>query len=369
MSARQSLIGELEAALQSGSRDRRATALRAVTDLFLSNTERYDDEQIQLFDDVLLQMTRQIETKALAELSGRLAPVANAPTLVIRRLAADDDIKVAGPVLEQSPRLSSSDLVEIAQGHGESHALAISGRTKLDASVTDVLLEKEFKEVDRRLAGNSGAAFSDQGFSTLVQRAEGDEVLAERVSTRRELTPELMQQLVTRATEKVRARLLASRDPQQQARVRQVLASLANETAREMAGRKEFGPAQRRVQEMHDAGQLDENALLGFAQSRRFEETICALSLMCKCPIELFERLLAGTDNSGLLIPCRAAGFAWTTVGAILRLRPQGISEMDIAQARTDFQQLTRASAERVVRFWHVRETTTRDPAGSAMVQ
>ena len=365
MSAPQSLIGELETALQSGSNERRTTALRAVTDLFLSNAELYDDAQVQLFDDVLLEMARRIEGKALAELSGRLAPIANAPVLVIRRLASDGDIAIAGPVLELSPRLTSSDLIEITRARGEAHALAISARTRLDTVVTDALIEKEFQEVDRRLAGNAGAQFSDDGFSTLVHRAENDEVLAERVGIRREITPELLQHLVTRASEKVRKRLVASADPEQKARIQQMLALISDETAREMTGRTELAQAQRRMRELHQAGQLDENVLLQSAQARRYEEMICALSLLCKCPIDLFERLLSGVDNSGLLIPCKATGFAWTTVSAVLKARPQGISELDLQKVRTDYQQLTKATADRVVRFWHVRETTARQ-AGTA---
>ena len=311
MNATRSLIGEIEAALQSGSNDRRTAALRAVTDLFLTNSHSYDDAQLALFDDVLLEMTRRIESKALTELSEHLAPVVNAPNRVIRQLASDRSIEVAGPVLEHSPQLSSGDLVAITRAHGEAHALAISARERLDTSVTDALLERDYREVDRRLAGNTGAQFSDGGFCTLVQRAEDDELLAERVSARREITPELMQQLVTRATEKVRERLLAPADPQKQAHIRQVLALAANETACEMTGRKDLAQARRRVQDLHQAGQLNEVVLLEFAQAGHFEETVCAVSVLCNCPVELLERLLAGEDLSGLLIPCKAAGFAW----------------------------------------------------------
>ena len=94
-----SLIIELEEAVHSHSAEKRVETLRRVTDLFLGEAERLNDEQIALFDDVLGKLIHRIETKALAELSSRLAPIDNAPIDVIRRLARHDAIIVAGPVL------------------------------------------------------------------------------------------------------------------------------------------------------------------------------------------------------------------------------------------------------------------------------
>src|ERR1700731_2003091 len=115
MTAQQSLMDELEAAVQSGSRDKRIDALRRITDLFLAAPAQLNVEQIGVFDDVLTHLVERVETKARAELAKRLAPVAEAPNEIILRLARDDEIAVAGPVLAQSTRLTASDLVDIAQ--------------------------------------------------------------------------------------------------------------------------------------------------------------------------------------------------------------------------------------------------------------
>ena len=48
-----SLFDDLDAALQSGSSERRVAMLRQVTDLFLSEANRLNEEQIEVFDDVL----------------------------------------------------------------------------------------------------------------------------------------------------------------------------------------------------------------------------------------------------------------------------------------------------------------------------
>ena len=85
MDAGQSLLAELEDAIQSGSKDRRVDTLRRVTDLFVSDADRLNDEQIDVFDDVLGHLIKRIEGKALAELSRRLGPVNNACLLYTSR--------------------------------------------------------------------------------------------------------------------------------------------------------------------------------------------------------------------------------------------------------------------------------------------
>jgi len=50
--------------------------------------------------------------------SSQLAPVAKSPPSVVRRLAKNDEIAIAGPVLAESARLSTEDLVEIAENKG-----------------------------------------------------------------------------------------------------------------------------------------------------------------------------------------------------------------------------------------------------------
>jgi hypothetical protein len=73
-----SLFDELDAALQSGSSEERVAMLRQVTDLFLSEADRLNEEQIGVFNNVLVQLIERIETRTLVEISGRLAPVAKA---------------------------------------------------------------------------------------------------------------------------------------------------------------------------------------------------------------------------------------------------------------------------------------------------
>ena len=103
MSALDLLLDGLENTIASGSDQQRFTMLQRITDLFIAGSSRYSDDQIELFDDVLMRLTAEIEEKARAKLAQRLAPIPNAPRNTIRSLAFDDAISVAEPVLTKSP--------------------------------------------------------------------------------------------------------------------------------------------------------------------------------------------------------------------------------------------------------------------------
>ena len=123
-----SLFDDLDAALQSGSSEKRVAMLRQVTDLFLTEADRLNEEQIGVFDDVLVQLIERIETRTLVEISQRLAPVANAPIDLTLSLARHSEIGIARPILVNSTRLTTAELVEIAKTKSQDHLLAISER-------------------------------------------------------------------------------------------------------------------------------------------------------------------------------------------------------------------------------------------------
>src|SRR5262245_27781551 len=170
-----SLIVELEDAVRRGSQEKRVETLRRVTDLFLVGSEKLNEEQIQVFDEVLGHLITRMESKALIELSERLAPVNNAPINVVNALARDDEIAIAAPVLSLSDRLTTADLIEIAMAKSQAHLLAISKRSSLSESLTDTLIERGDPQVIRKVAENEGARLSEKAYACLIEQPEPDE--------------------------------------------------------------------------------------------------------------------------------------------------------------------------------------------------
>jgi hypothetical protein len=57
-----SIIAELEEAIRSGSSAKRISTLRQVTDLFLRDADRLNEDQVRVFDDVLSHLLARVET-------------------------------------------------------------------------------------------------------------------------------------------------------------------------------------------------------------------------------------------------------------------------------------------------------------------
>jgi uncharacterized protein (DUF2336 family) len=370
MQAGQSLISDLEDAIQSGSKDKRVDSLRRITDLFVADADRLNDQQIDVFDDVLCHLIKRIEGKALEELSRRLAPINQAPSDVVRQLARNDDIAVAAPILTQSTRLTDSDLVEIANTKPQAHLLAISGRSQIGATVTDVLLHRGDRDVFHKLAGNSGARFSENGFATLVKHSERDEQLAEKVGLRLDVPLRLFRELLLRATEAVRAHLMALAGPESREQIQRVLAAIAEDTEHEAGfqNQHDYAQAQAHALAMRAAGELNEAAIFEFAKTGHYADLIAALALICGSPLPLIESLLQNGSREAILVPCKAAGLQWPTVRMIMACRSVSgaTSEHDLDAARTDYFKLSQTNAQRVLRFWQVRQTAAN--GGSAPV-
>jgi uncharacterized protein (DUF2336 family) len=355
-SARKSLIEELEQALTVGSSQQRAETLRRITDLFIVSASDLNEQVTQIFDDVIGLLIEAIETKVRAQLSERLAPIANAPLKVIQRLARDDEIAVAGPVLAQSPRLRPMDLVDIAETKSQAHLLAISGRSAIDAAVTDVLVHRGDNSVVRNVVANPGASFSDGGFGAIVRRANGDASISDRLAQRSDIPPHLFCSLLVQATETVRKRLLAIAPPEVQGDVNRAISKVSEEfAAGSSAGiKRDYAGAIYRCLIDHQAGRLGEPEVVMFAQTRQFEDAVAALSLLSGLPVDIVDRAINNDRLEPTVILCRAAGFKWPTARAVFSLRPKNQAKMseDLAEAQADFMKLAVGTAKQITQFW-----------------
>ena len=69
------LFAELEATLTNGQTSQRFSILRKITDLFLAEVDTYSDDHVAVFDELMSRLIDRIESQALVELSGKLAPM------------------------------------------------------------------------------------------------------------------------------------------------------------------------------------------------------------------------------------------------------------------------------------------------------
>ncbi|MBR1125498.1 DUF2336 domain-containing protein [Bradyrhizobium lablabi] len=370
----QAIADEIEAAIRGGSTQKRLDTARRVTNLFLASAGSFNNEQVELFDNVLERLVKAIELRSIADISARmalteistqLAPIAQAPPSVIGHFARHDEISIAAPVLRESARLSEEDLIEIAATKSEQHLLAVSGRWWLKEIVTDALLGRQYPSVSRRIVANPGARVSASGFAIIVGQAETDTDLAVEAGIRMDLPSALRRQLLSSATEEVRTRLLSRAPPYLFEDIRNAIAAAAAGADREMSRVRDFAAARDFVAKLAEAGELDEATLFEFASQKRYEETVAALAELSESAIEVIRPLMQSLRDDGVLVACKAAGLTWDTTAAVLECRYSTGSPdaAELARAKLHFARTSTENARRMLTFWKVRST----PAASRM--
>jgi uncharacterized protein (DUF2336 family) len=320
-SPHQSLIDELETAISHKDIGSRADILRRITDLFATGSGHYDSQQMSLFDDVMGRLVSEIETSARAALGERLATIVQAPPKVSRALALDDSIEVAGPVLRRSDSLDDETLITGAKTKGQQHLLAISQRKRLSEDVTDVLVERGNQEVVISTAANSGARFSEFGYSRLVTRSESDSELAVLVWSRPEIPREYLLTLFETASETVQ-RKLETADRAKTELVRAMIKQATDQIQTQLRDQSsKFSTARVHVEQLHENGELTEVRVCKFGELGQFDETAVAVSLLADLPIGAVERAFVHDTGDQVLVLAKSLGFGWKTTHAILMLQ------------------------------------------------
>jgi uncharacterized protein (DUF2336 family) len=350
------VLQEIKAAIEGGSVGDRGALLRHVTDLFIVGSAEHSAGDISLFDSVFNQLVAEIETSARAFLAARLAPLQSAPLNIMRRLAFDDEVDVAGPVLSHSERLDDASLVENASQKSQEHLFAISRRKSLSAAVTDVLVDRGDAQVVLSTTENRGARFSDSGFTRLIQRAEGDDRLAASVGSRADIPWQQFTALLAQASDHVRVRLMAEH-PHAQAEVGKAVEEAASRIADAHIVAAAGSDLHASLEAMHRSGQLDDEQIRCFAEDGLTEQVKLALALISRQSLEFIAQALMQDSGETLIVLARANGLAWSTVKTMLQL-PGGKrarTPSEIRQCLARFEKLNRATACDIMQFYKAR--------------
>jgi uncharacterized protein (DUF2336 family) len=364
MAEPKSILAELEDAVSRGTAESCLQALWHATDILIAG--RYSEEQICTFGEIIGRLAEEIEVAARVRLANKLAPSNNAPLDVIKKLAFDDSIDVAGPVLRQSERLDLGALVENARSNSQEHLLAISKRKSIPAEVTDVLVVRGTKEVAASVAANRGARLSGSGFVHLLKRSEDDSILSEHLGLRKDIPRHIFQQLISKASDEVRRKLEQER-PEMGSQIQTVVTDVTGTIhAKFGPASKNYFSAKRVVGKLHQYGGLNEDKIFEFAHSLKFNETAVALSLLCNLPIDVAERALVDKNREAILILAKALDLSWTTTMSLLFLGAANyrITAGDLESMKSEFFRLNVETSKQVLKVYQARQETATD--GSA---
>lgn len=325
----------------------RGALLGHISDLFFVTAEQQSEADAAVFGTILERVAFEVEMEARARLAERFSDAARAPQGLIRRLAADE-IAIARPILERSPRLSDDDLLAIARARGQEHLFAISGRQRLSPPVTDVIVERGDETVLTRVAGNSGARFSSGGLAEISRRASDHAPIRTALEARGDFPDDMRSRIEQTVTARLTRELADAGRGFDQA---EIAALVEQRTAAlDLAS---VQASNEKLDRMRGAGQITERMLCDFARARRLAETVRCLALLSGLKDAMVAHCLLKAHLCALGVLCKANGFANTTYAALIQIRTASVPLRGsvIAAAMRGYDTLPRETAERMLQF------------------
>ncbi len=265
--------------------------------------------------DVLEILVRDQVTRVRQVIAETLKDVADLPPEIIRLLARDCEIAVAGPVLEFSPLLSDEDLLAIiAEAPIPGALAAIARRPAVHAAVAEAIGASLDVDAVAALLANPSAQIREETLDRLVDRAPEVVAWHKPLVERPHLSASIARKLASFVADHLLRRLSERRDLDP-ATAREVAAVVRRRLAEEpkpaeaaAAPAKSGDETLARARRLKQQGKLDEAAVLGAAgHDRGFVRA--ALAVLSELPLEVIDRVLAAHSPKGVTALAWKSGF------------------------------------------------------------
>lgn len=366
MTAGTSRLKELIEVAKEGSSERRRDLLREITDVFMASPDRYTSTELQHFDVIMSRVTEQVEIALRREIAEKLADTPAAPKGLIRQLA-NDEIKVAEPVLRRSEALTEEDLLRVVRQRGQAHMKAISERREVPEKITSELVVRGSEEVLVSLAKNQGAKFSPDSMERMVDHARTIKDLQQPMTERFDLPPQLLTKMYFFVSSALKKEILKRSDMLDPALIdeavktnrKKILTEAVRDVESEVAAARKF------VADKIRANALNESLIKELIEERRSTEFLLAFSHIVGVDSSTAQAILKDKTWEALAISCRAAGLERTTFAKIVFGVQRGEAQQNKALRILDlYLKIPREAAERVMRFWRLRTQSYAEASG-----
>lgn len=277
---------------------------------------------------------RQIVAEALKD-------VADAPPEIIQRLARDCEIVVAGPLLQFSPLLSESDLLEIIGGTPIAGAReAVARRKGIGEPISEVIGTSNDMAAIAALLDNPSAQIREELLDRLVERAPAAIAWHRPLVQRPRLSGGAARRLARFVAVNLLAILRDRRDFDAET-TREVATTVMRRLAEEGEGAKDPAGAtdsaaadMARALSLHAAGKLNDAAVAAAVRSERgFAKA--ALAVLAKLRLDEVDKVLAAHSAKGVVALAWHAGLSMRTA-IVLQTALAHIAPRNVIRTRAD---------------------------------
>jgi uncharacterized protein (DUF2336 family) len=351
------------------SSEKRIELLRCLTDLYLGGSEGHTGAEAYLFNEVVGKIVDSVERDAKIRISASLASMPECPREVVRKLADDEDVDVARPVIRGSSALTDGDLIEIAQRASQTHLHAIAARASLSEIVTDVLIDRGGREVVHTVSANHGARFSSYGMKQLLARAAADSDLCEILVERPDLSSETVDKLLPLVSEQLAIRLVEGGHDVRGMLSAQMIERLRQRVTSALRDRQtEVRQTDFYAEQVRSGALTLDQAVQQLASSERLPDVAALLSEVAHFERKYMFDLIANGQLQAVMILFCSLELTWDTLDRILALRAAktGAASSTSDELKRDYEAMDPALAQRVIRFLKVRRAASAQESPAA---
>jgi uncharacterized protein (DUF2336 family) len=268
----------------------------------------HDRAQVgEIVTDILKVLANDQLGRVRKILSEELKDADNVAPEVIERLARDQELEVAGPVLEASPLLTDELLIEIIHSKPVQGALsAISRRAALGETVSDAIVEVDDAVAITELLKNRGAQIREETLDDLIERADDKLAWHAPLVGRPRLSSNAVRHLARFVTESLLEKLQSRDDidPQTARGLSSAVQERLNSESEAETGSDDDtdgGADENRALDMFADGKLDENTIAAALNKgdRRF--VISALSLRSGVSAQIIQKIVSMASAKGIV--------------------------------------------------------------------
>ncbi len=336
------LAGDIDEEVRFGLAGKIARLVPGLTE---KAQERLADQTIELIETLArdeLPRIRVILAEALAEVTGAPPPEI---TRIVRRLAADEVLDVAAPVLERSVLLSDEDLLEIINGGPPQGALsAISRRASVAQSVADVIAAGDDREAIAELLANPSAQIREETLDSIVDRAPEVESWHAPLVRRPKLSPSSALRIAAFVADTLLEALRRREDLDSEtaSAIEKAVHRRLENAAPAPVGRAggedvdEERPIDKAAR-LNAAGQLDETLVAQSVASGNRRFVNAALAVLGDLPLDIVREIVASESAKAVTALAWKAGLSMR-FAVELQMRHAGIQPKSLLYARDGFE-------------------------------
>ncbi|MSO67940.1 MAG: DUF2336 domain-containing protein [Pseudolabrys sp.] len=153
-----------------------------------------------------------------------------------------------------------------------------------------------------------------------------------------------------------------STDPKHSHQIDEVRASDDEKDACKFTARRDFRIAELVIDPLFKKGWLNQSVVKEFAEAKRIDEVLFAITRLAGMPTGAIERLIMRFWSSPVGTLLKEINFNLATIDAIYCARPSngGLLADDLKETKLEFMKLTRPAAERIMRFYKTQQLSTR---------